>query len=609
MTTALKRIAVLSLCLSILPVLGGCPTGNPLRPGVEQGGSVDPIFTEARPKVFLIGNDAAGPMGTAFLVSVHKTNYLVTNFHVISQVKDLTVETETGLKYTGIQILDVDRQNDVAILSTGLIPPSAKGLNFTHTYETSQKVFVVGYPNMRSKINSLNFVAGVISDANYVAPALIGPGQSKNIQLTAPINPGNSGSPVLNERAEVIGVISWRFAKEADIQGGNYAVPFQYVSALVMEVENSPAPLAAKFTPGKACTGDDECDWIYFCKNGACQPLGDVGQACATHEDCYLPYYCQGGVCTKIGALGDACQEDSQCAPPNYCILASCGPLKQKGEPCAIDIDCVSPLYCIVGKCQSGLSQANGPCTQSVDCQAPLQCSSGKCQSMSCTSDQQCYPLFCILGSCKPLGQAGSPCGQSIDCKSGMKCVSSVCKVSDLSAINGTCTTDFDCQMPWYCLGGVCKDGSMVAKSSVMGTACTSDVQCHPPLYCIVNQCQPLQCENEACKIDADCVLPLACQGGKCTYSGPAPGAPCTSDANCTPPLYCIMGQCQTIQCENEPCALDIDCQPAFNCTGGICTLKTITAAKSADGEGCATDAECGEGLACQDGVCKKVPR
>jgi hypothetical protein len=382
------------IILTVLPLLWGCPSKGPVRPGVEPSTSVDPIFVEARNKVFLIGNDIAGPMGTAFLVTVQDKNYIITNFHVVGQIKDVTIETEDKVKYGGLQVLALDRRNDVAVLSAPSLPPDAKGFNVTHTFETSQKIFVIGFPNMRSKEEHLNFVTGVISDANYVAPPLMGTGQVKNIQITAPINAGNSGSPVLNERAEVVGVVSWRFGQQADIQGGNYAVPFQNATNLIMEIQSRTLPPPSLYPPGGACADDDECQWIYHCINGTCQTLADVGDACSVHDDCFLPYYCKGGVCTKIGALDDTCQDDSQCMPPNYCILGKCGPLRDKGEACAVDIDCVMPLYCIVGKCVASLSDAGGPCSQSIDCKSPLTCANGTCQQFQCTSDQQCYPLL-----------------------------------------------------------------------------------------------------------------------------------------------------------------------------------------------------------------------
>jgi hypothetical protein len=606
------------IILTVLPLLWGCPSKGPVRPGVEPSTSVDPIFVEARNKVFLIGNDIAGPMGTAFLVTVQDKNYIITNFHVVGQIKDVTIETEDKVKYGGLQVLALDRRNDVAVLSAPSLPPDAKGFNVTHTFETSQKIFVIGFPNMRSKEEHLNFVTGVISDANYVAPPLMGTGQVKNIQITAPINAGNSGSPVLNERAEVVGVVSWRFGQQADIQGGNYAVPFQNATNLIMEIQSRTLPPPSLYPPGGACADDDECQWIYHCINGTCQTLADVGDACSVHDDCFLPYYCKGGVCTKIGALDDTCQDDSQCMPPNYCILGKCGPLRDKGEACAVDIDCVMPLYCIVGKCVASLSDAGGPCSQSIDCKSPLTCANGTCQQFQCTSDQQCYPLFCILGTCRELGKAGDSCGQDIDCKAGMKCLAGTCTAHAISQLGGPCQSDFDCQMPWYCLGGTCKDGAQIPKSTVKGSACTSDMQCQAPLYCILNKCQTLRCEGDPCKIDADCHLPFYCTSGVCTYKGPAPGGTCATDPDCQTPLYCILGQCQTIKCEGDPCGQTMDCHEPYLCKEGKCVMPpktaTVTGASSTtsktgpplkkQGESCKKDEECERPLVCSKGAC-----
>jgi hypothetical protein len=485
--------------------------------------NLDPVFLMTKSKIFLIGGDPAGYQGTAFLLQSKDKRYLVTNFHVISTIKDLFVETEDKVVYKGVKVLAANRNHDIAILDARTLPASLKGIQYSTSYATSQKIYVVGFPDMRSKDQNLNFISGVISDASYTAPCYIGKCDSKNIQFSAPINPGHSGSPVLNNRGEALGVVSWRFGKDSDIQGGNYAVPFQYVSPMIREIETRKKSLSELFPEGKVCTGDEDCDWLYFCINEECRTLKDKGETCSLHEDCYLPYNCFNGACSDSGTKGESCQYDSQCAPPSYCIMGSCRPLGEKGDTCAYDSDCVSPLYCIIGKCVTELSGPGGKCEKNSDCKYPYNCVGGACEEVdvgsiegkSCSADADCSPLYCILGKCGHLRKEGEKCEKTVDCVSGLKCgKKGICV--PLGGPGDSCDTDYDCRLPLYCIKGKCKDKAEVGTEGAQGEACTSDAECVPPNYCILKKCRPLGKLGDACATYLDCEAPLNCTNGKC---------------------------------------------------------------------------------------------
>jgi len=55
------------------------------------------------------------------------------------------------------------------------------------------------------------------------------PGHGTLIQITAPISPGSSGSPVLNMKGEVIGIATFQFIKGKNL---NFAIPSKRVARL-----------------------------------------------------------------------------------------------------------------------------------------------------------------------------------------------------------------------------------------------------------------------------------------------------------------------------------------------------------------------------------------
>ena len=66
----------------------------------------------------------------------------------------------------------------------------------------------------------------------------------KRLQITAPVSPGSSGGPVLNDKGEVIGIV-YAGHSGPDAQNLNLAIPVNYLKALLKRV-GPPIPLSAR---------------------------------------------------------------------------------------------------------------------------------------------------------------------------------------------------------------------------------------------------------------------------------------------------------------------------------------------------------------------------
>ena len=133
--------------------------------------------------------------GTGFFVT---ENTLVTNQHVIEGCAYVSDSQNNKL-----DIIAVDRLNDLAILKSQ--EPNDNFIYLSEDPVLGQTVYVAGFPY---NFETLNFTTGAVS-------ALVGP--EKNItqfQLTAPIQPGNSGGPILNTWGSLVGVT---FARIDDV--------------------------------------------------------------------------------------------------------------------------------------------------------------------------------------------------------------------------------------------------------------------------------------------------------------------------------------------------------------------------------------------------------
>jgi tetratricopeptide (TPR) repeat protein len=151
--------------------------------------------------VAIVTYDSSGdPLmtGSGFFL---RPGQVVTNLHVIRGARRSEIKTldGKGRTYPVAGILDIDEEGDLALLSVDL--PSTKGRSSALARllpEEGEKIFVIGNPLK---------LEGSVSDGIVSAVREL-PNIGQIIQITAPISPGNSGSPVFNLKGEVVGVVT-----------------------------------------------------------------------------------------------------------------------------------------------------------------------------------------------------------------------------------------------------------------------------------------------------------------------------------------------------------------------------------------------------------------
>ena len=128
-------------------------------------------------------------------LKINDQGYIITNHHVIEKCKHLTIGRKTPLV-----VERSDALNDISLLKSVSLNKNIKSLSFSKLDpELGEKVFVAGYP-FNYLLGEINFTSGNVS-------AEVGLGQNvSQFQLTAPIQPGNSGGPIFNEFGHVLGI-------------------------------------------------------------------------------------------------------------------------------------------------------------------------------------------------------------------------------------------------------------------------------------------------------------------------------------------------------------------------------------------------------------------
>ena len=183
--------------------------------------------------VLILTTDATGdPMalGSGFFIS---DDQIVSNWHVVEGATTayaLSVDEKTRYKIEGI--IAMNPKQDLVILKV-----SGEGsplpLGDSNIAQIGESIYVTGNP----KGWTGTFSIGVISSFQMRYAG-------KRIQITAPISPGSSGGPVLNDKGEVIGVV-YAVHSGPDAQNLNLAIPVNYLKALLKRV-GSPIPLSAR---------------------------------------------------------------------------------------------------------------------------------------------------------------------------------------------------------------------------------------------------------------------------------------------------------------------------------------------------------------------------
>ncbi|HBR97425.1 MAG TPA: hypothetical protein DD979_08605 [Gammaproteobacteria bacterium] len=136
--------------------------------------------------------------GTGFFVN--RGGHVVTNQHVVAQCAALTIDIG-GQPHTA-HIVNSDAERDIAVLATGYTSPRHARFNATHKGERlGEHILTLGYPLHGVLSSSINLTTGNIS-------SMLGIQDDTNVyQITAPIQAGNSGGPVINQRGLVAGIV------------------------------------------------------------------------------------------------------------------------------------------------------------------------------------------------------------------------------------------------------------------------------------------------------------------------------------------------------------------------------------------------------------------
>jgi ankyrin repeat protein len=164
-------------------------------------------------------------LGSGFFIS--EKGEIITNRHVLMGASKAEVKTFEGKTYQVKNIIAEDKESD--LLRFSLENPETVNYNLTVstiTPKAGEKVIVISSPMGLEQTVSDGIVSAVRDIPDY----------GNIIQITAPISPGSSGSPVVNMKGQVIGVATFLVTEGQNL---NFAVPGERIKNLNINEEKT----------------------------------------------------------------------------------------------------------------------------------------------------------------------------------------------------------------------------------------------------------------------------------------------------------------------------------------------------------------------------------
>lgn len=144
--------------------------------------------------------------------------FIATNYHVVQGADSVHVQNMNGVSFKAKTIY-IDPDYDLAILEIidDRFEPSAH-VPYTFTNKKAdigQDVFTIGFPREEA-----------VYGRGYLSSETGFGGDTIAYQVSIPVNPGNSGGPVLDDHGNIVGIIS---GKQTGADGASFAIKTDYL--------------------------------------------------------------------------------------------------------------------------------------------------------------------------------------------------------------------------------------------------------------------------------------------------------------------------------------------------------------------------------------------
>lgn len=228
---------------SLLGAVCGQPSGNELRvdnPVQHAMTYLQALSGQAPPAAGQPEEQAANSglsTGTGFFIG--SAGHVLTSYHVVSGADRIACRTIDG-RFLEATFVNGSPANDLALLRVDARPTSFLSFAPAGSVRIGERVFTMGFPAVQRLGLEPRFTEGTVS-------ALSMGDENAFMQVSIPVQPGNSGGPVVTERGHVVGIIAATEAIESFYQATgalpqnvNWAVKADYARPLLASSDSAP---------------------------------------------------------------------------------------------------------------------------------------------------------------------------------------------------------------------------------------------------------------------------------------------------------------------------------------------------------------------------------
>lgn len=185
----------------------------------------DPKTGDSKP------SETVGKSGTGFFVN--DVGFAVTNAHVVDGCSRITI-SQTGRESLLAAIIAADRQNDLALVKVAEGPRASGLFRASPAVRQGEQILVYGFPLAGALASTGNLSIGNVTALAGLAD------DTATLQISAPVQPGNSGGPVVDETGLVVGVVQSKLdvLRAAEVTGDiaqnvNFAIKASVVTSFL----------------------------------------------------------------------------------------------------------------------------------------------------------------------------------------------------------------------------------------------------------------------------------------------------------------------------------------------------------------------------------------
>ena len=198
-------------------------------------GVVNITTRTVRPALFLL-TDVVPAEGAGSGSVLDKQGHILTNHHVIADAQRIQVTLFDGQSYVA-ELIGEDAVNDIAVLKIDADPGTLFPIQLgdSSALRVGQNVYAVGNPFGLERTLTI----GIVSSLNRTLPSRSGRTMKSIIQIDAALNRGNSGGPLIDSRALLIGMNTAIASSTGQNTGIGFAIPVNTVGRVVPQlIEN-----------------------------------------------------------------------------------------------------------------------------------------------------------------------------------------------------------------------------------------------------------------------------------------------------------------------------------------------------------------------------------